>query len=99
MQTSTRMSALMSINWDWANDPNSKKQSRAQEAFKYNTARLNNVGGDELAYPFDTVDTKLRVRGSGRALSVRYESTSGKDFVLIGHTISGIEKTEVETRR
>ena len=99
MQVSTRMSALLSVVWDWAiTGSTSAKQTRTQEAFKYNTARLNRSGGDELAYPFDVVDTRLTIPGHGRAMKVRYESTSGKDFVLIGHSIEGVERTESETR-
>ena len=99
MITSTRMGALLSVVWDWSNSVISKKESRKQEAFKYNTARLNLVAGVELDYPFDVVDTKLRVRGSGRAMVLRYDSVSGKDFVLLGHSIAGQEQTESETRR
>lgn len=99
MITSTRMGALLSVVWDWSNNVLSKKESRKQEAFKYNTARLDLVSGVELDYPFDIVDTKLRVRGSGRAMVLRYDSVTGKDFVLIGHSIAGQERTESETRR
>lgn len=99
MIISTRMGALLSVIWDWSNNIISKKQSRQQESFKYNTARLNLVSGVETDYPFDIVDTKLRVRGSGRAMKLRYDSVTGKDFVLIGHSIAGQERTESETRR
>lgn len=98
MQISTRMSAVMSVLWDWSTNVVSKKESRKQESFKYNTARLNTVSGVEEDYPFEVVDTRLQVRGSGRAMNVRYESTEGKDFVLIGHSISGVERTESESR-
>lgn len=98
MLESPYMSALLSAHWDWSNGPASNKQTAKQEAFKLSPTRLAAVGGDARAYPFDTVDTRLRIPGRGRSLVVRYESSPGKDFILLGHTIVGIETTESESR-
>ena len=93
-------SALLSVKWDWTNNKDaSAKESRQQEAYKYSPNRLAKVGGDETLYPFDVIDTKLRVPGNGRTMVVRYESSPGKDFILLGHTLVGVERTESEARK
>lgn len=96
MKLSTIHSAQLSADWDWSNSNLSYKKTKAQEAFKYDPRRLAQVGGDEEAYPFDVVDTKLRIRGAGRTLKVRYESTEGKDFILLGHAVKGIDRGDTE---
>lgn len=99
MIVSTTNSALLSVHWDWSNAASSGKQTRQQESFKYSPRRLAQVNNVESDYPFDVVDTRLRVPGSGRTMVVRYESSPGKDFILLGHSISGIERTESEARK
>lgn len=99
MITSDEMSALLSAKWDWSTGAASKKQSRTQEAYKLSTRRAAAVNNLESAYPFSVVDTRLRIPGTGRSLVVRYESSAGKDFVLIGHTLIGIERTDSEARK
>lgn len=99
MITSTNNSALMSVEFDWSVDTRTKKETRKQEAFKYDTRRLAQGGNDESAYPFDVVDTKLRVRGAGRVMKVRYESTAGKDFQLLGYAVLGIARDDSEASK
>lgn len=99
MQISTKFSALVSIIWDWSDNSVSGKTTTPQEAYKLSPTRLALVGGVEDDYPFDVVDTRLRMRGRGRTAVVRYESTTGKDFVLIGHSLEGIEQTDSEGRK
>jgi hypothetical protein len=38
----------------------------------------------DFAYPDDVVTTRLKIRGHGRSMRIKYESTEGKDFLLIG---------------
>lgn len=96
MTPSDLMSAQLSAIWDWSQNSSSSKESRKQEAFKYSPRRLAQVGGVHSDYPFEVVNTRLRIPGTGRAVTLRYESTEGKDFVLLGHSLSGIERTESE---
>lgn len=98
MVESDNMSAKLIVKWDWSSATGSGKETAPQEAFKYSNRRLANAG-DEESYPFDVVDTKLRVRGTGRAMVVRYESSPGKDFALIGYSVLGLERTESEARK
>lgn len=89
MVPSTNNSALLSVEFDWSEDSRTGKLTTTQEAFKYDSRRLAQGGGVESSYPYRVIDTKLRVRGSGRIMKVRYESTAGKDFVLLGYAVLG----------
>jgi len=83
MITSSIYSCLLTAKFDFAIDDASGKWSTPQQAWKYSTLRFNKTV-TELAYPYSVVDTRLRVRGTGRVVSYRYESEAGKDFELIG---------------
>lgn len=77
-------SCLLTAKFDFAIDNASGKWSTPQQAFKYSTLRLGKVSGVEADYQHEVVDTRLRVRGTGRVVVYRYESEPGKDFELIG---------------
>ena len=84
------------MSFDWSLDERTKKVTRSQEAYKLDTRRLAQGGGLEADYPYSVVDTKLRVRGSGRVMRVRYESSEGKDMILMGYSVLGIVRDDSE---
>ena len=96
MIISANHSAILSASFDWGKDARTGKVTTGQEAFKYDTRRLAQGGGSELNYPYEVVDTRLRIRGAGRVLRLRYESSEGKDLRLLGYSIMGIEQTDSE---
>lgn len=100
MEISSKFSAKVQVIWDWSDTSlNDNKATTKQEAFKYSPTRLALVGGVEEDYPHDVIETRLRIRGRGRTAIVRYESTPGKDFVLMGHALEGTEQTSSEGRK
>ena len=84
MTPSNIYSCLLSAQWDWGRNTSSGKYSATQQVYKYSTLHLDRVGGIEADYPFDVVDTRFKVRGTGRVVVLRYESEEGKDFQLLG---------------
>lgn len=84
----------ITAKFDFAIDGGSGKWSTPQESFKYSTLRLAKVNGVEDNYPYSVVDTRLRVRGTGRVVVYRYESVPGKDFELIGRVTPFTAETE-----
>lgn len=94
MQVSTRYSCVLTAKFDYAVDNATGKWSTPQEAFKYSTARLAKALGVEDDYGFKVIDTRLRVRGTGKVVSYRYESSPGKDFELIGRITPFTAETE-----
>lgn len=94
MKTSTIYSCTLTAKFDFAIDNNSGKWSTPQETWKYSTQRLAAVGGVEANYEHNVVDTRAKVRGSGRVVVMRYESAAGKDFELIGRITPFTAETE-----
>jgi hypothetical protein len=39
---------------------------------------------DVFDYPESVITSRLKVRGTGRSVRIRYESEEGKDFLLLG---------------
>lgn len=75
-------SILVSSYWDFKKTPS----STAQQAYR----RKSTVVVDPLALSsFDSeesvITSRLKMRGRGRSMRVRYESEQGKDFILLGH--------------
>ncbi len=79
--------AVMVARWDWHNTGTGHRWSRPQAAYRYRKPYAP-VGLNDT---FDTgegiIYTKLKARGKGRALNVRYESEDGKDFQLLGFSV------------
>lgn len=94
MKTSIIYGCTLTAKFDFAIDNNSGKWSTPQEAWKYSTQRLAKVGNVEADYPYKVVDTRLRVRGTGRVVVYRYDSVAGKDFELIGRVTPFTAETE-----
>ena len=94
MILSTKFSAMLSVIWDWSDNSTTNKTTTPQEAYRLSPTRLNSVGGDEDLYPHEVVETRLRMRGRGTTAVLRFESTTGKDFVLIGHSMAGSQQTD-----
>lgn len=93
MIASATYSCTLTAKFDFAIDNASAKWSTPQQAWKYSTLRFNKAGS-EAAYPYSVVDTRLRVRGTGKVVVYRYESEAGKDFELIGRVTSFTAESE-----
>lgn len=59
--------------------------SAAQEAYRRKFTAVVDTGAlTSFEYPDSIVATRLKCRGTGRNMRIRFASTSGKDFVLLG---------------
>lgn len=79
-------SMLVSSYWDFKNTPS----STAQQAYRYKVTPV--VNPDSLSvwdYPSTVISTRLKLRGRGRSMRLRFESEAGKDFVLLGYGVVG----------
>lgn len=83
----------MTAKWDYATSSSTGKHSEGREIYRLSTVHYDNAGG-EANYGFDVVECKNKVRGSGKSLAIRFESTSGKDFELLGWSldITGVQQ-------
>jgi hypothetical protein len=79
-------SLLLSGYWDFSKTPSSNPQQA------YRRSKLALVDESNLlsfGSPESVVTTRLKIRGRGRVLKLRFESETGKDFIYLGHGLIG----------
>ena len=77
-------SVLVSSYWDFK----TSSSSNPQQAYRFKFPPV--VDEDDLTnfgYPFTVVDTRLKLRGRGKSLRLRFDSEQGKNFELLGFSI------------
>lgn len=77
----------MQAQWEWANSANSGRWGTEWEVYRYKRPWVPSGSGDTLDYGFSVITTKNRIRGSGRALSIKFSSEPGKDLKLLGWSL------------
>lgn len=81
-EPSDNYSCKLQAKWDFSNSSDTGKHTESRETYRFNTRRyLNRVDGN---YGFDVIETKNKIRGNGKSLVLRFESTDDKDFELLG---------------
>jgi hypothetical protein len=80
-------SCKMSGRWEWANTVASHKISGLYEVYKYRMP-LFSLPNSTFDNGFETVISKNKVRGRGKAISLYFETSPGKDCVLLGWSIT-----------
>jgi hypothetical protein len=76
-------SCIMSAFWDLKATANS-----SQEVYRFRLPVVANpLDLTEFNYPYDSVVSRNRIRGRGRNLKLRFESSPGKDFQLQGYEV------------
>jgi hypothetical protein len=85
-------SCKVRTQWDWANTANSKKWSSLFQAYRIRRPLLVS-GGEDYDTGFETVVTKNKIRGRGRAFALYLETEPGKDCNILGWnlTVNGNE--------
>jgi hypothetical protein len=73
-------SLKVSLAWDFK-----ETFSTPEEAYRLKYTVVPD--SDDLTkydYPEDVITSRLKARGHGRSMRIKYESTQGKDFILLG---------------
>lgn len=84
-------SCKMSVSWNL-----SKANSTPREIYKLKDVPVVDPSDlSSIHYPTDTVVTKSKVRGRGRSMKLRFESTAGKDFHLVGYEVIGARNSGI----
>lgn len=79
-------SMLVSAYWDFKNTTSSSPQ----QAYRFKSMPV--VDANNLLnfdYPETVITTRMKVRGRGRSMRIKFESEQGKDFVLLGYSVLG----------
>jgi len=77
-------SMLVSAYWDFRRS----SSSDPQQAYRLKYVPVVDTGNLGVwDYPEEVVTTRLKLRGYGRSMRLRFESETGKDFVLLGYGV------------
>jgi hypothetical protein len=79
-------SCMMQAKWDWADSSTSGRWSELEQVYRLNRHWIP-LGVGPFDYGTEVIQTISQVRGKGRAMSIRFESETGKDFHLLGWAI------------
>jgi len=77
-------SCYLQSKWNWADSTASSKWSTKQQAYRLNSTQKPTADENPLDQGWTVVSTKNKIRGSGYAMQLRWESEAGKDFDLLG---------------
>lgn len=75
-------SLLLSSYWDLRKNTS----SAPQQCYRYKYP-LNPANPNVFPYPVELMQTRLKMRGHGRVMRMRFEGEEGKDFQLLGYGI------------
>lgn len=77
-------SCLVQAQWNWTDSANSGKWGTPFQAYKLSRNYIPSGVSDTFDYGDRVIVTKNKLRGSGRALSLKIYSEKGKDMKLLG---------------
>ena len=77
-------SCLITSRWSFADNISSGKWAKPFEGYRLNRNFLPTDVDDEFAYGQSVITTKTKVRGRGRAVSLKFETSPAKDCQIIG---------------
>lgn len=81
-------SCRVQAQWDFADSVNSGKWGTPFQAYRLTRAYVPSGVGDSFDYGQSMITTKNKLRGSGRALSLKFYTDPGKDLHLYGWAFS-----------
>lgn len=80
-------SCILQSRWDFSDSATSGKWGPATEVYRLNRAFILPVAGQPIDYGHSVVTTKNRLTGRGKALSLRFSSSNGKNMHILGWAI------------
>lgn len=75
---------LIQAQWDFANSANSGKWGTQFQAYRLTRPYMPSGPADTFDYGHVMITTKSRLRGSGKALSLKFDTEAGKDLHIYG---------------
>jgi hypothetical protein len=87
---SNQSSCLVQAQWNWADSANSGKWGDQFQAYKLLRNYIPTGVNDPFDYGDSVIVTKNKLRGSGKTLSLKIQSSAGKDMKILGW---GLEAT------
>jgi hypothetical protein len=75
---------LVASRWDWSNSSASGKWGTQFQAYRFKRSYTPSGAGDTFDDGVSIVQTKNRLRGTGRAIQLRIDTEAGKDCHMLG---------------
>lgn len=88
LQLDNPSSCLVQAQWNWANSANSGKWGTQFQAYKFRRNYTPIGSADTFDYGEAVIVSKNKLRGSGKALSLKIQSETGKDMRVLGWGVS-----------
>jgi len=80
-------SCFITGKWGWASDISTGRWTNPQQCYKKQRVHIPTNPNFPQDTGFNVKHSKLKLRGQGKALTVRFESEEGKDFQILGYEI------------
>lgn len=77
-------SCLMQVQWDWANSASSGKWGREVQAYRFRRHYIPMNDADTFDNGYATVQSRNKLRGQGKVLSLLFKSEPEKHLHLLG---------------
>ncbi len=77
-------SCLLQVKWDYSDHSNSGKLGTPFQAYRLRRDYIPSGAADTFDYGQSVITTKNKVRGRGRALTMRFSTEAGKNCILYG---------------
>ena len=77
---------LLQARWGFNYTSSNNYWADEQKAYKYQRQILTTEGGALILAP-DIISSRLKIRGIGQSLQIRFKSEEGKDMQLLGYSI------------
>ena len=82
-------SCKVRVAWDWTDDAASNKWTSEFQGYRYRQLYIPTGVSDTYETGYEVITTKTKLRGTGRAFSLRFRSEAGKDMKILGWSIAG----------
>lgn len=77
-------SCLVSAQWDWSNSANSGQWGKKFQAYRFKRHYIPATSADTFDNGYSVVNTKNKLRGKGKVLSMLIETEPKRDLRLLG---------------
>ena len=84
LQPENPSSCLVQARWDFSDSSSSGKFGTQFEAYRLNRHYIPTGVGDTFDYGQEVITSKTKLRGNGRALTIRFDTSPGKDLYMYG---------------
>lgn len=80
-------SCLMTAKWDFTDNAIANKQSTQTEVYRLKRNFIVQDASDEFVYGYEVISTRNKLRGRGRSVRLRFDSSAANDLHLLGWSI------------